>query len=384
VRNLDLLALLSLSVSLWFFNRGDVLTAAPLAYPPLAYLLARMLWIGFSRRGAATRARQPLKLLVPVSWLAIAAVFLLGFRIGLNLTDSNVIDVGYAGVIGADHIVAGEPIYGAFPDDNQHGDTYGPVTYLAYVPFEQLMPWSGRWDDLPAAHGAALTFDLACVVLLFLLGRRIRGPGMGVVLAYAWLAFPFTLFVANTNSNDALLAALVLGVLLAATSAKGRGILLALAGLTKFAPLALVPLFAREPVPARARTRWPQTVMFAIAFTVTAAIASILIFLHGGTVKAFWDATLGYQADRDSPFSIYGLWGGLGGLRVAVEAGAVLLALGAAVLPRRRDMVGLAALSAAILLALQLSLTYWFFLYLAWVFPLVMIALLCREGEPAS
>src|SRR4029453_13004008 len=36
VRNLDLLVLLSFSVSLYFFNIGDVFTAMPLAYPPLA------------------------------------------------------------------------------------------------------------------------------------------------------------------------------------------------------------------------------------------------------------------------------------------------------------------------------------------------------------
>ena len=46
----------------------------------------------------------------PVAWLAIAAVFLLGFRIALNLADSGVIDVGYAGVIGADKITHGDPI----------------------------------------------------------------------------------------------------------------------------------------------------------------------------------------------------------------------------------------------------------------------------------
>src|SRR6185369_1916714 len=120
--------------------------------------------------------------------------------IGLNVTDSNVIDVGYAGVIGADHLTGGEPLYGAFPDDNEHGNTYGPVNYLAYVPFEQVLPWSGSWDDLPAAHGAALVFDLLVVGLLFFLGRRIRGPGTGLVLAYTWVAFPFSLFVSNTNA----------------------------------------------------------------------------------------------------------------------------------------------------------------------------------------
>ena len=87
-------------------------------------------------------------------------MFLVGFRIGLNLTDSNVIDVGYAGVIGADRLADGDPLYGGWPKDNEHGDTYGPVTYATYLPFEQLFPWSGVWDDLPAAHGAAIVFDL--------------------------------------------------------------------------------------------------------------------------------------------------------------------------------------------------------------------------------
>src|SRR5205823_5833627 len=42
LRNLDLLALVSFSVSLWYFNKGHVFTAMPLVYPPLVYLLGRM------------------------------------------------------------------------------------------------------------------------------------------------------------------------------------------------------------------------------------------------------------------------------------------------------------------------------------------------------
>ena len=371
--HLDLLVLTGFSVALAFFNAAKVGISTPFVVPLLVYLLARMLQLGWSRREPSEQARRPLPLLVPVSWLAIAAVFLLGFRIGLNITDSNVIDVGYAGVIGADHLTHGEAIYGDFPSDNEHGDTYGPVTYLTYVPFEQVLPWSGTWDDLPAAHAAALVFDLAVVLLLYALGRRMRGPRTGVVLAYAWLAFPFSLFAANTNANDALPVALVLGALLAWGNPWGRGVLIALAGFTKFAPLALVPLFAR----ARGIGQ------FAIAFIATAVVVSIPIFLFGGSLREFWDATLGYQADRASPFSIYGLWGGLDWLHTIVQAGAVALGIAVAFVPRRRDLVGTAALAAAVLVAVQLSLTYWFFLYVAWIAPLVFIALLCREGEPA-
>ena len=178
-------------------------------------------------------------------------VFLLGFRIALNVTDSNVVDVGYAGVIGAKRVVDGRALYGGYPSDNEHGDTYGPVNYEAYVPFQQIFGGGSGWDDVPAAHAAAIFFDLLAVALLFLLGRRMRGPTLGVALAYAWVSFPFTLFALESNTNDTLVAALVLGALLAASyrskAASGaRGALTALAGLTKFAPLALAPLLATD------------------------------------------------------------------------------------------------------------------------------------------
>jgi hypothetical protein len=56
MRNLDLVVLLSFSASLWFFNRGDIFTAVPLAYPPMAYLLARMVWSAW--RGGPERGRR--------------------------------------------------------------------------------------------------------------------------------------------------------------------------------------------------------------------------------------------------------------------------------------------------------------------------------------
>jgi hypothetical protein len=60
----------------------------------------------------------------------------------------------------------------------------------------------------------------------------------------------------------------------------------------------------------------------------------------------------------------------------------VLLAVVLALVPRRRDLVGLAALSAAILIALQLGVSHWFYLYIPWFFGLVMIALLGRFAMP--
>jgi hypothetical protein len=396
--HLDLAVLLAFGASHYFFNRADIGVSAPLAYPVLAYLLARMLWIGFRGRGAGLRPS------IPAGWLALGVIFLLSFRIALNVADSNVIDVGYAGVIGADRVVHGKPIYGdgAFPADNASGDTYGPANYYAYVPFELAWPWSGTWDDLPAAHAAAIAFDLLAVAGLFLLGRRIRpgpaGTRLGIVLAYAWSAYPYTAFALESNSNDTLVAVLVIGALLLMFSAAGRGVMTAFATLTKFAPLALAPLFAvgvrDAPEPPKgtplhrrllAGTDWRGVGIFAVVFVAVTAVLLAGPAIDPG-LKTFWHRTISYQANRDSPFSIWGQ-ADLGWLHIAVESLTVLLALAVAVVPRRRDLRQVAALGAAVLIAAELCADHWFYLYIPWFFPLVAVALAAgpaREVVPSE
>lgn len=377
--HLDLLVLTGFSVAYAFFNQGEIDVSTPLTTPLLVYVLLRMAWIGLRRGDTDRPPDRPLPLLVPALWLGVAAVFLIGFRVGLNVMSSNVIDVGYSGVIGADKLLHGMPLYGAFPDDNSNGDTYGPILYLLYVPFRGLFGWSGAWDDLPAAHAAAIFFDLLCAGLLFQLGRQVRGTAMGIVLVYAWVAFPFTTFATNTNANDALPAALIVAALVAATSPGGRGILIGMAGLTKLAPLALIPVFATY---RWAGDRWRTVAVFGLGLLIAGILGLATIVLHEGSLRAFYDASLGFQADRLSPFTPWGLYDGLGTLQTVVQAAGVLFGVAVAFLPRRQDVVGLAALSAAVLVALQLGLGYWFFLYVVWWIPLVLVALLCRDGEP--
>jgi len=61
-----------------------------------------------------------------------------------------------------------------------------------------------------------------------------------------------------------------------------------------------------------------------------------------------------------------------------------VLALALAVVPRRDDLVGLAAACGAVLIAEQLGIEHWFYLYIPWFFPLVMLALLGRFREPGD
>ena len=370
--HLDLLMLLGFSASLAWFNNADLGLSVPSVYPFMLYLLVRMLLLACGRG----RPRGPLRIVIPMPVLVIALIFLVGFRVGLNITDSNVIDVGYAGVIGADKVVHGEQLYGHWPADNSSGDTYGPVNYYAYVPFRLIWGWSGTWDSLPAAHAAAIAFDLLTMLGLFVLGWTVRGPTVGVVLAYLWAAFPFTSFVLMSNSNDALVALLIVASLVMLRFASMRGVVGAFAGLTKFAPLGLAPLLWRGVgrMPGKR-----STLTFVLAYAL-AIVVPLLPVLLTGDWHWFWHDSISYQATRPAPFSVWGLWGGFKQslhLPEHIVLGAtVALGLAAPFWPRgERTLVEVAALGAAILIGLQMGITYWFYLYIVWFFPLVVIAL---------
>lgn len=414
LRNLDLLVLLSFSVSLGFFNRGEVFISVPLVYPPLLYLVARTAWAGFRRRGPALRPLWP-------AWvLAAAAVFLVGFRVGLNHeTPRGVIDVGYAGVIGANRIVNGQAPYGHMPvrDDlekcgpadaegdvadrvqtngrcetaNETGDTYGPVSYLMYVPAYLVFGWSGKWDSLPAGHASSIAFDLLTIFGLALVGFRFGGARLASALAFAWAAYPFTAYALNANTNDSIMPAFLVFGFWLVSSPWARGSAVALAGWAKFGALLLAPLWATYPT-----VRIRDLVRYAIAFLVATIAAFLVLLLEPSlwsAIETFWDRTIRSQITRESPFSIWG-WGqyhargipDLGFLQPVVEALVVVLALVAAVLPRRKGPVELAALTAAVLVAFQIALTHWFYLYLPWVLPFLVLWLLLprEEQEPTG
>jgi hypothetical protein len=375
VATLDLLVLLGFGVSNYFFNRAEIGVSVPLQYPVLLYLLGRALWIGFRGHGEGIR---------PVwraSWLLIAALFLIGFRVGLNMADSGAIDVGYAGVVGADRISHGEPVYDNFPTDVSQGDTYGPVNYLAYVPFERIWPWSGSWDDLPAAHGAAVAFDLATFALLIWLGLRIRpGPSgrkLAATLAFGWAAYPYTAYALESNSNDTLVAALLVAVLLALARPARRGVLAALATLTKFAPLILAPMLAGY----RAR---PRTIaVFTLAFAATTALLLLWPAIDPG-LHTVYNRTIAYQADRSSPFSVWGQVPSLEPLRIGILIATGLSAIGFAFIPKRKTLVQVAALGAALLISLQLTAQHWFYLYIVWFYPLLLVGMVSLGPRSAQ
>ena len=413
LRNADLVMMLSFSVSLWFFNRGNIFAAMPLVYPGLVWLLARCLWVGVSDRAPRGSIFWPTWLLVGLT------VFLIGFRVGLNVQTSNVIDVGYSGVIGAYLIAHGEDPYGNFPIEGNlkkcgpaeasgevpdriqtngrcetadgAGDTYGSFAYEAYLPGYAIFGWSGKWDSLPAAHATSIAWDIICIAGLWMVGRRYGGTRLAAALAFAWAAWPFSQYASNSNTNDMIQPAVLVWGFYFAGSPFLRGGLAALSSLTKFASLVVVPLWFGYPNVRGRRS----ALLFVCGFAIAAALSMSVLLLEPSVwqaLRTFVHRTFGYQLGRAAPFSLWD-WRqyharGLPNLHTIQRLLQVALVLGALALgrwPARRSPLRLAAFTGALLVGFELVLTYWIYLYLPWFFPFVAFALIAwRAPERAA
>ena len=174
------------------------------------------------------------------------------------------------------------------------------------------------------------------------------------------------------------------------TSAPARGLFVGLASWAKFAALLLLPLWASYPTGLR---RPRAVIAFAAGFALATALAFWVLLLEPDPLSAartFWDRTIGWQLGRDSPFSIWN-WGEYPGypdlslLQLALEIVVGIGALAVGLRPKRKSPRQLAALSAALLIAFELVLTHWFYLYIPWFFPFVALALLVPAARsPAS
>jgi FtsH-binding integral membrane protein len=228
---------------------------------------------------------------------------------------------------------------------------------------------------------------VVALVGLFLAGRRYGGSRLAVTLAFAWAAYPFTQYVSNSNTNDAIMPALLVWGFLVASSDAGRGAFLALAGWTKFAAFVLAPLWLSYPELRRPRRA-------ALAGFAVASLACLSVLLlepsFGHAIRVFWDRTVWTQVTRHSPFSLWD-WGqyhakgipDLAPLQKVLEAVLVVGAVAAAFRPRRKSPFQLAALTAALLIGFELVLTHWFYLYIPWFFPFAaFVALASAPARP--
>ena len=375
--HLDALAILAFLISWLTLAHAHLESAVWLVYPPLIYLLVRLALIGFGRSGTGRLAP-----LLSMRTLLIGLPLLLAARIALSLVAHQEIDVGYESVIGAYRLLHHLPLY---YNDPNHGDTYWPITYVAYVPFELIWPWVNSLSNLRAADFAAICFDLGTIVGLVLLGRRLRpgadGTRVGLVLAWAWAACPFSIIGLVVHTNDGLVAMLTVFALLAIKSPIFSGGLLGLATAAKFSPAGLLPLLAAP------RQRGLKGALVCTATFAAVLVGAIFTWLPPGGLSYFWQRTISFQLHRVDVFSPWALHASLHPIQTVLEVLAVLFAAGVAFFPRQRSLLQVCALAGAVTIAVQLPATHWFYYYIMWFLPFAVVGFVLAPAmarEPAE
>ncbi|MEA2494839.1 MAG: hypothetical protein QOJ29_2750 [Thermoleophilaceae bacterium] len=363
--HLDLIAIAALSISFAFWMKGDLDASVPLVYPTLVYVLARMLLAGLKPRARA----GPLTRLAPRVVIGLTLALIV-FRIGLRLSDTFVSDIGYASTAGAQRILDGLQLY---TRGGAHFDTYGPLAYLLYIPFLAVWPFSENEIYPQAAQAAAIAWEVLTVAGLVVLGRQLR---LGWTLALAWAACPFTALALSAASNDGLVAATLVWALVAFRSPPVRGLLGGASAAAKIAPGFILPVLAR----GTGRLNW-RSAIICLAAAALVVVGSLVPLLPPGGLREFYDATIGFQLHRDSPFSIWSQHPGLDPLQSVFKVASLALALLLALFPRgSRTFAQLAALAAAVLVAAELPLKHWFYLYVPWFLPLYCVALFIENA----
>lgn len=382
-RTLDTLALAATVVPTVLIDRGLLALGEGLAAVLIGYLVARgvQLAVRGPRPGEDDAAPVLLERLAARATLAKLprqlGLLLLFITVLMTLTSAGVVDVAFANMEGATILLTGQLPYGHMPSDVIHGDTYGLPIYALYAPFAAIWPVHSDWDD---AVGALVLG--AGAAILCALGMARAAGGARWPAAIAVLALPASLMTFSSGTNDVLIAAALIWAFAWWSRPAASSALLALAGLAKVAPLVLLPLWL-------ARLRGA-----ALARAVAACAAAALIVLAGlialGGLHGPGDMVhaMSFQLSRRSMMSIWTTLG-IESLQPLMQGVAPAIALGGAVLvwldrgvaadPRR-----IAGLVAATLGALQLAANHWAPLYLVWLAPPAMVALLGPLGARAA
>jgi hypothetical protein len=367
IEHLDLLALAGFFPVAMLFSDDIARTGLWLAAACLGWLFGRMAgaalgWWPMPELRPAVSGRR----------MGLAIAILLLVR-GGSLAGSNILDVGQASSLGAWRILHGLHLYGAASWQGPgglvifHPDSYGPFAYYAYLPFVVLFPVA---PALIATLLPALCFDALTLAGLHTLGRRLGGKPLGQAFVFAYLLYPFPDLSLLAETNDALIAALcVWAIAAAAEHPATRGLLIAAATLTKFLPglLAVQFLGVRQ-------GRWRY------ALTVITALAAMLAWPLLCGPAQFFNSTFGYQLFQRGGGIQFSIWTYLPHsaivARAVLGAALVLLALSPMLRPEVSCPRQQAALAAALLIGGELLLGYWFYSYITWFYPLLVVALI--------
>ena len=233
-------------------------------------------------------------------------------------------------------------------------------------------PRARRHRCVAVAIGAAL----ACRARSAAVARVCAEPQA----ALAWLAFPTLLVTVSSGTTDVALAAMLLGAVALRRRPVTACALIAAAGYFKLAPFLLLPLWL-----APLRGRQLAHALLAVAAVSIVALGPVLALGGAGALPEMLHA-ISYQFARGSEQSFPAVLP-FAGLQPLLEALVLATVCAATTAIARRgealDTRRLSALTVLILIGLQLSANYWSVLYLAWLAPGLLVALLLQP-EPAA
>jgi hypothetical protein len=390
LRNLDVLAFASFTVSIWLINDGLIEASMLAAYPLLAYLTARCLRLGLA--GSRRAPRRSLYWHLTRRWSEserrrVPKVALAGLGVlvtVVTVTSTGPSDVAFAALAGATDLIHGVAPYGHIPDFILHGDTYPLMTYVLYLPAAAMMPVTDLFSD---PQGALIVTALATLAAAWGLSRiaaRLAREGArsaddeppavtGRRAAIAWLAFAPVLLTASSGSNDVVLAAFLVATLASLGNRRRSAVLLGVAAWVKVVPLLALPIWL-----ARMGRRGALEAVAALA-VFSAILLGWLVALGGASTLSTMARALAFQFDRGSLSS---LWTGFGldGLQPVAQAALVAVICASVLAVRgdgalRDDPRRLAAVLAGVILLAQFAANFWTWAYLPWALAPALVAL---------
>lgn len=307
------------------------------------------------------------------------------------------------------------------PDSPAHGAaaTYGPLLYLAHIPFQLLTgtvynpsdvgPMEPAYIRPPylATQLTCMAFQLVALWALYGIGRRTGGQSLGLslVILYAGSAY-----VLGLGSNTFLAGGLAYishiaptAMLLLAIYFIDRplvaGMCVAAAAGVLFFPVFFFPLFAGWYF-WRSRA---DAVRFIAGFAILGLLVGLMVIVFTGSldgkgpIRLLLESTLehqeGFSSDEYgmSPFSFWGNFPGLASFWQAPLFGTtsifkptfllfVSYCMAAFFLARQRTRIELALLLGSLAAALQLWKTHAAGTYVEWYYPFLLIGLLGRSS----
>lgn len=431
-RNVVFLALLALGFLLFNIMRFFEFLTDPTYFWVMDLVYRAIMTVNLSLVAVAMwrarRAADAWRPNLPVRALIALTVTLFSLNVFIGMV-SPPDDAGFYTNLGAQRLrERGRMPYGDPLVTNSAGAGYGPVLYLAHLPFQFLLnpeplnrgdysradlgagaPY--RLPPLLASQLATVTFHLLGVVALIALGRRLAGPQVAWGLAALYCGSAYVMGVGGPRE-------MIGGITFISHIAPAAVSLIAFAALSYSRPLATGVLLVASaatvfyPVlffPAWLGHYWDRRPA-ALRFLAGVAIAGVLI---GGPVLALSQAiegrsllgtvvreTVGHHQGTDTyGLSTYGFWGQREGIRAFFRQPFVagefttspmfLMTIGFAAatffFARKTTPPQLALITGALAIVAQLSKIHGTGVYVNWFYPFFLIGLFAygrRTEEP--